>query len=109
MIRPAQDPLDEQAVKAANKRAVYYGTAGVLDPRTYTIDALALRSTGMTYMHALGVSVPMAVLAPAATGYVGLDPLNVTPGYGVTPPSRGRFRKAIDLFRHIFDLRSLYM
>ncbi len=104
MIRPAHDPLDEQAVQAANKRAVYYGTAGLLDPRTYTLDAFVLRSTGMSYLRAVGVSLPAATVLPAAVTYMGLDPFDVTPGYGLSPTTDRR-----ELRKQVVDLRSLYM
>ncbi len=103
MMRTASD-LDYQAEEAARKRAVYYGTAGLLDPRTYTLDAFALRSTGMSYLRAVGVSIPVAVVGPAVVAYAGLDPFDITPGYGVSPTTNRR-----EWHKHVIDLRSLYM
>ncbi len=94
--------FDESAHRAAKKRAIYYGSAGFLDPRTWTLDP------GLFYFYrrrlyttiprriilksAFAGSIRMAAwtsVSVATAAYLGADPLNVTPGYGHTPEQGG--------------------
>ena len=90
---------DPHARRAAVKRGFYYGSAGLIDPRTFTIDPwLLVRSTGMSYRSAVAYSLRFAGatgLAMATAGFLGWDPMNVTPGYGYGPgnhPERNLIR-----------------
>jgi len=72
---------------AAVRRAAYYGTLGLLDPRTYTVEPWLFHRAGMSWGSAVATSLRMAVWTvpiAATLGYLGYDPLNVTPGYGLT-------------------------
>ncbi len=89
---------------AAMDRALYYGTAGLLDPRTYTVEPWMLRKAGMSWRGAFLTSVRLAswtVALSASLGYLGYDPMNVTPGYGLTidlDSSYDRFGEPIDMY-----------
>ena len=91
------------AHRAAVKRAVVYGTGGFLNPTTYTVEPWALtRVTGMSFGSAILWNLRLAGVgsAIAATaGYLGLDPFDVTPGYGYSRRERhDRFGREIDAF-----------
>ncbi len=94
--------FDEEARSAGVKRAVYYGSAGFIDPRTWTMDPALfytyhrrssphlMRRTVMK--SAFAGSMRMALVTSAvyaSVAYMGGDPLNVTPGYGHTPGDGG--------------------
>ena len=111
----AHGEVDHQALDAAHQRALAYGTMGLYDPRTYTIDPLIIRRVEKQpwkvvvrmSLHAMVVGVA----AGAALGYMGYDPLNVTPGYGMSPEGGtvtidGVPAEPMDL---LFDVRQLYM
>jgi hypothetical protein len=102
--------LEREAAKASQYRMVYYGTLGIFDPRTYTIDAFALRLSGMTYMQAVRASMGMAVAGAAMLGST-LDPLNVTPGYGITPEGGTLTRDGIpvEYVEELLDVSQYYM
>jgi len=94
---PYHAPWDDRHIhgsahRAAIKRGLVYSTAGFIDPRTYTFDPwLLVRGTGMSWSSALGISMRLAAvtgLFVGAVAYMGLDPLNVTPGYGFSPGDR---------------------
>lgn len=93
---------DEAARRAGVKRAIYYGSSGFIDPRTWTLDP------ALFYVHhrrssphlmrrtiakrAFAGSMRMAFVTSAYVGgvaYMGADPFNVTPGYGHTPVEGG--------------------
>ncbi|AXQ65495.1 MAG: hypothetical protein [Circular genetic element sp.] len=106
MIHPYHAPWDNQHIhgsahRAAMKRGAFYATAGFIDPRTYTVDPwFIVRGTGMSWSSALGVSMRIASvtgLLVGAVAYMGVDPLNVTPGYGFSPgDSRDRFGREFE-------------
>lgn len=91
-----------EAHAAAMDRAFYYGTAGLMDPRAYTLEPWLLRKAGMSWSAALRASAVMAIWTvpfAATFGYLGFDPLNVTPGYGLTldpDTTRDRFGDPVD-------------
>ena len=104
--------FDESAHRAGLKRAVYYGSAGFLDPRTWTLDP------GLFYFYrrrlyptiprrvivksAFAGSIRMAAmtsLSVSISAYLAADPLNVTPGYGHTP-ERGGMTVDGELYSH---------
>jgi hypothetical protein len=107
--------IDHQALDAAQQRAEYYGMMGVYDPRTYTIDPLIIRRVekqpwkvvGRMSLHAMVVGVAFG----AALGYMGYDPLNVTPGYGMTPGESAMTIDGVPVEPSdlLFDLSQLYM
>lgn len=107
MIHPYHAPWDGQHIhgsahRAAMKRGAVYATAGFIDPRTYTFDPwVIVRSTGVPYRAAMATSMRLAVVTGLAVGtvaYMGLDPLNVTPGYGLSPGDhRDRFGRELDI------------
>lgn len=97
MTHPYHVPWEGQHIhgpahRAAMKRGAVYATAGFLDPKAYTFDPwVAMRFTGMSWTAAMGVSMRVASytgLVLGAVAYMGLDPLNVTPGYGFSPGDR---------------------
>ncbi len=106
IVHPYHVPWDDEhlhgsAHRAAMKRGIVYATAGYIDPRTYTIDPWAIsRVTGVSYRAAMVSSLSFATAAGLAVGavaYMGADPLNVTPGYGLSPGDRrDRFGREID-------------
>ncbi len=107
--------IDHQALEAAQQRAVVYGSMGVYDPRTYTIDPLIIRRVekqpwkvvaGMS-LHAMVVGVAFG----AAMGYMGYDPLDVTPGYGMSPGKSGMTIDGVPVEPSdlLFDVSQLYM
>lgn len=107
--------IDHQALEAAKARAVYYGAAGFVDPRTYTLDVYAIRrlekqpwkATVRLSLQAAGYGAAFG----AAMGYMGIDPLNVTPEYGISP-SGGVMTvddEPMDYRRHLLDWRQVYM
>ncbi len=107
--------LDRQAIEAANQRTVYYGTLGFIDPRTYTLDVYMIRKVSkQSWKATLGLSVQAAAYGAAfgaVMGYLGYDPLNVTPGYGMsleggTVTLDGVPAKPVEL---LFDSRQYYM
>lgn len=101
--------LHVEAHDAAVERAFSYGTAGLLDPRTYTLEPYLFRRAGLSWSAAYRVSFMTAlwtVPIAATMGYLGYDPLNLTPGYGITTDretSRDRFGRPLD--RDIWDVR----
>jgi hypothetical protein len=81
---------DEQSRHAARQRMVYYGLPGMVDPRTYTLDPYIFVRAGLSWKAAMALSLKMAVgtsMVLAAAGYIGMDPMNVTPGHGISPGS----------------------
>ncbi len=90
--------LDRAAHEAGLERGVYYAQAGFMDPRAYTLDpymfykryraSSPLRSRAYSARAAFAGSMLLAsytsVLA-GVTSYLGMDPMNVTPGYGHSP------------------------
>ena len=96
--------IDRQAIDAANQRMMYYGTMGLLDPRTYTLDVYAIRKLErQPWKSTLRMSAAAAGYGAAtmmAAAYLGYDPMEVTPGYGHDV-------EQIDPFA--IDLRSLHM
>ncbi len=83
------------------KRAATYFTFGYIDPRTYTLEPWAIaRTTGTGMAMAFAASLQLAAVTAwtsAALGYMGYDPMNVTPGYGMSPgDNRDRFGREID-------------
>lgn len=78
--------LHHEAHTAAKHRAVFYGTAGFVDPKAHFVDPLMFRR-GSTWRGAWVRSMYLAGatgVVMATVGYLGFDPLNVTPGYGMT-------------------------
>ncbi len=94
--------LEYDSRQAGFKRAIYYGSAGFIDPRTWTLDP------ALFYMHhrrhsphllrrtilksAFAGSLRMAFFTSAVMAggaYAGMDPFDVTPGYGMTPTDQG--------------------
>lgn len=106
IIHPYHVPWEGQhlhgpAHRAAMKRGAFYSGSGFIDVRTYTFDPWAIvRTTGVPYRTAMLSSMRLAVvtgLMAGTIGYMGLDPLNVTPGYGLSPGDRrDRFGREID-------------
>ncbi len=95
--------VDRQALDAANERAIYYGSMGLLDPRTYTMDALAfMAAERISYPAAVAVSLPLSVVAPAVVTWGGLDPLDVTPDHGTSPKDIRRMSKR-DFLRYSYQ------
>ncbi len=73
--------LDHEAHDAAKDRALVYGSAGFLDPRTYTLDPYLMHKAGLGWRAAFATSARVAtVVAPmvAATAYL-RDPLDTEP------------------------------
>lgn len=111
----AHGEIDHQALEAAQTRAVYYGSAGFADPRTYTLDVYAIRRLEkQPWKATVRLSLQAAAYGAAfygAMGYLGVDPLNVTPGYGISP-SGGVMTvdgEPMDYRRHLLDLGQVYM
>ena len=85
--------LDREANEAAMHRAAFYGTAGFVDPKAHFVDPFFFRR-GSTWGRAWIGSMYLAAatgLVMATAGYMGFDPLNVTPGYGLTLDSETSF------------------
>jgi hypothetical protein len=99
------------ASQASIDRGIYYGTLGALDPRTYTLDVMAGRAVGLSTTRALGYSLVNAVMGTAFAGYIGIDPLNRTPGYGLSPGDiRDRRGRKLTKSRVFWvDLKNIYM
>jgi hypothetical protein len=97
-----------EAHNAAMHRALYYGTGGLLDPRTYTLEPYIFRRAGLSWSAAYRASAMTAlwtVPIAATLGYLGYDPLNLTPGYGITSDretSRDRLGRPFN--REILDV-----
>ncbi len=96
--------IDRQAIDAANQRMIYYGTMGLLDPRTYTVDVYAIRKIErQPWKVTLRMSAAAAGYGAATAmmiSHYGYDPLDVTPGYGHDVEQKEPFA---------LDLRSLLM
>ena len=99
------------STRASHERGIYYGTMGVFDPRTYTLDLMAGRAAGLSMSRALGFSLANAVMGSAFAGYIGIDPYNRTPGYGLSPGDfRDRRGRKLTKSRVFWvDLEQLYM
>lgn len=97
--------LDRQAIDAANQRTVYYGTLGLMDPRTYTLDVYMIRKVAkQPWAVTLRMSAEAAAIGAATSGLFGhyspVDPFEVTPEYSQLPEEYDPFG---------IDMRSLHM
>lgn len=107
--------LEREAHEAAKTRAIYYGAAGLVDPRTYTVDVYTIRrlykqpwrATIRMSLQAAGYGVAVGALF----GYLGFDPLNVTPGYGFSPEGENMTvdGEPVNVRDQLFDMRQFYM
>ncbi len=119
--------FDEESRRAGTKRAFYYGSGGFVDPRTWTLDP------ALFYVHhrrhhphllrravlksAFAGSMRMAFMTSvvmAVGAYLGMDPFDVTPGYGMTPTNQGlsidgESHSASDMLRFGLDTTRFYM
>lgn len=98
-----------EAHNAAVERALFYGTGGLLDPRAYTLEPYLFRRAGLPWSAAYRASAMLAlwtVPVAATLGYLGYDPLNLTPGYGITSDREtSRDRLGRPLFDDVWDVR----
>ncbi len=119
--------FDEEARRAGTKRALYYGSAGFIDPRTWTLDPALfyvhhrrssphlLRRTIVKSAYAGSMRMAfMTSVVMAAGAYMGMDPLDVTPGYGMTPTNQGltidgELQSPSDSLRFGLDTQQYYM
>ena len=107
--------LDRDAHEAAKTRALYYGAAGFVDPRTYTVDVYTIRRVyKQPWLGTLRLSLQAAGYGAAygaTMGYLGFDLLNVTPGYGFSPEGESMTVDGVpvNVRDQLFDMRQFYM